>query len=169
MMQIKLFEIRDSGTFMPMMAIGLFAAPGSREFWLLRRAGYDEEAISRLTTGMELKCPTCEYTLGAELAEKLITEKRQISCPSPIHNEILQPVPGKKFFEGNPFVIFCKLDGVEAHYDPFDWPNQRTLGNAHRYIIDHWSELNSGQLIDVQFILGETASPKISEQYSEGG
>ena len=62
-----------------------------------------------------------------------------------------------------PYVILCKLDGVEAHYDSFDWPNQRTMGTAHRHMIEHWADVESGAVIDVQYILGETTTPKSSE------
>lgn len=62
-----------------------------------------------------------------------------------------------------PYIVLCKLDGVEANYDPFCWPNQRTMGTAHRHIIEEWFRLQSGDVIDVEFILGESAVPKPSE------
>ena len=51
-------------------------------------------------------------------------------------------------------------------YDPYDWDGRdgRTKGNAHHFIAEHWDELNDGDVIDVQFILGETAERKISER-----
>jgi len=122
---VKLFEIRDKGTFMPVMAVRLVPTAQSanfdREHWLLRRAGYGDA--------------------------QLMTE------------------PG--FLE--PYVILAKLDGVEAQYDPFLWgAHRRTLRAAHLHIIEKWWELNSGDLIDVQFILGETPEPKKSEQGADG-
>src|SRR5262249_55810951 len=63
-----------------------------------------------------------------------------------------------------PYIILCKLVEVEAHYDPFDWPRNRTMTTAHRHIINHWDELTSGDVIDVEFILGETKEPKQSER-----
>ena len=65
-----------------------------------------------------------------------------------------------------PYIILCKLDGVEAQYDPFQWGLSRTMRDAHRYIIDSWSFLKSGDLVDVEFINGETPHPKISERVS---
>lgn len=35
---------------------------------------------------------------------------------------------------------------------------------AHLYVRDHWAELRDGDVVDVQFILGETAAPKKSER-----
>ena len=117
-MEVKLFEIRDAATFIPVMATALISGNG-REHWLLRRSGYAEEQIARC-------CAAQRY------------------------------------------VILCKLDGVEAQYDPFGWPNQRTMGNAHRHIIEHWNELESGAVIDVEYILGEKPAPKQSEHITVG-
>lgn len=49
-------------------------------------------------------------------------------------------------------------------YDPYDWRGSRTKGQAHLYIEDHWHELKDGDVIDVQFILGETPERKKSER-----
>ena len=52
-------------------------------------------------------------------------------------------------------------------YDCYDWPgNPRTLRVAHHYIAEHWHELRDGDVIDVEFILGETLQKKISEAES---
>jgi hypothetical protein len=50
-------------------------------------------------------------------------------------------------------------------YDPYNWPHDpRTKPHAHAYIEQHWHELRDGDVVDVEFILGETASPKASER-----
>jgi hypothetical protein len=51
-------------------------------------------------------------------------------------------------------------------YDPYDW-NERTKHHAHDYIRAHWRELQDGDVVDVQFILGETKEKKRSEQVTE--
>lgn len=43
-------------------------------------------------------------------------------------------------------------------------PQVRTLPRAHRYIQDHWDELESGQVVDVEFIAGETTVAKLSQR-----
>jgi hypothetical protein len=48
-------------------------------------------------------------------------------------------------------------------YDPFAWRN-RTLCHAHEYIATYWDVLVSGAVIDVEYILGETRVPKMSER-----
>jgi len=40
----------------------------------------------------------------------------------------------------------------------------RTMLEAHRHVAAHWNELQSGDVVDVEFILGETAAPKVSER-----
>jgi len=39
--------------------------------------------------------------------------------------------------------------------------------NAHKYIKEHWDELRSGSVVDVEFILGESKEPKASERTSK--
>ena len=67
---------------------------------------------------------------------------------------------------GENSIILMKTNGeVVANYDAFEWRNRnnRTLFNAHRYIEENFDNLNNFDVIDVQYILGETESPKQSE------
>ncbi len=64
----------------------------------------------------------------------------------------------------DPYILLIKLDGVEAEYDPFAWSNQRTMGNAHRELIDRWPLYSSGDVLDIEFVLGEVLNPKESER-----
>lgn len=61
------------------------------------------------------------------------------------------------------YVILVKLDGVEAKYDPYQWSNFRTMGNAHEYIRNNWDSIKSGDMIDVRTILGEQENNPESE------
>ena len=66
--------------------------------------------------------------------------------------------------DGQPNVILTRLDGNgKATNDPYAWGG-RTWPTAHNFIIDHWDELSDGDVVDVSFILGETAKPKVSER-----
>ncbi len=63
-------------------------------------------------------------------------------------------------------VLFLRADGdsPQAPYDPHAWHSRgRTYRVAHLYIQDHWDDLQSGDVVDVEFILGETTSPEVSE------
>ena len=74
-------------------------------------------------------------------------------------------------FEEPCSVMLCRMDanGLArcASYDPYSWGQCGTMPTAHKYIVDYWGELRSGAVIDVEFIAGETKSPKVSEQFEE--
>ena len=63
------------------------------------------------------------------------------------------------------YVTMIMINGGygKATSDPFKWGDGRTLHVAHQHIIDNWSELENGAVIDVEFILGITSAPKRSE------
>lgn len=72
----------------------------------------------------------------------------------------------------DPSVIVCKMEasGVDrnATYDPYSWGGgSRTMTVAHDYIQKNFDKLNSGDVIDVEFILGETTEPKQSERVEQ--
>jgi hypothetical protein len=60
-------------------------------------------------------------------------------------------------------VIVIKPQCKGCAYDPRGW-GDRTMKVAHDYIEKHWFSLFDGDVIDVQFILGETTEKKISER-----
>jgi hypothetical protein len=52
-----------------------------------------------------------------------------------------------------------------AAYDPYDWPGgSDTKRVAHDYIINNWSKLRDGEVIDVEFIKGLSPARKVSER-----
>ena len=65
---------------------------------------------------------------------------------------------------GDACVYLIHLEGQKCAYDPYDWTNNRTMCAAHQYIENEWESLKDGDVVDVQFILGETTAPKRSEQ-----
>jgi hypothetical protein len=109
-MEIKVLEIRDACTFIPVICIRP-VAENSAQRYLLRRDGYVADASERCIIMVDAQCRG-------------------------------------------------------ASYDPYDWEDRRTKGSAHRYIERNWSTIRDGDVIDVQFILDETLSPKISERFT---
>lgn len=107
-MIVKTLEIRDSATFMPVIAIKPIADNEGQRY-LLRRDGYD--------AGPDEQCV---------------------------------------------ILIKPQCDGVA--YDPYHWIGARTMQVAHIYIAENWDTLHDGDVVDIQFILGETAMSKISER-----
>ena len=67
-------------------------------------------------------------------------------------------------FEQQRYILLMRLGGENntVTSDPFHW-GDRTMQAAHQHIIDHWGEISSGDVVDVEFILGETDTPKESE------
>lgn len=62
-------------------------------------------------------------------------------------------------------IIYIDAQCRRVSYDPYHWPeNPRTHRTAHLWIENHWHELKDGDVIDVEFILGETPAKKISER-----
>lgn len=111
-MKAKALEVRDSGTFIPMLCVEMNPRGDEEAYqaqrWLLRRCGYP--------------------------------------C------------------DGSPNIIMTQLTGAgKATNDPYEWGG-RTYPVAHNYIIEHWDELHDGDVVDVEFILGETAVRKVSER-----
>lgn len=68
--------------------------------------------------------------------------------------------------EDRDYVYLINLQTGEGQYDPYKWGcYSRTLHEAHRYITAHFDELQTGDVVDVEFILGESATKKITERY----
>jgi hypothetical protein len=61
-------------------------------------------------------------------------------------------------------IIDCNY---KASADPYSW-GDRTYQTAHIYISKNFDKLRPGQVIDVEFILGEVEVPKISERDTVG-
>lgn len=63
-----------------------------------------------------------------------------------------------------PMVYLVTLATQQCRYDPFAWNTGGiTMSVAHQWIAQHFDELADHQVIDVEFILGLTAAPKVSE------
>ncbi len=78
---------------------------------------------------------------------------------------------GFAFMDNN--VILCRLEcaGVDynATHDPYAWDKgARTFFVAHKYIQENFDTLAPGAVVDVEFILGETTQPKVSERETNG-
>ena len=84
-------------------------------------------------------------------------------CKEPARKEAENYLLRRAGYGLDKLILFARLDGGgPATYDCYDWKT-RTMQVAHDYIEKHWDELESGAVIDVQFIVGETAVAKQSE------
>ena len=70
----------------------------------------------------------------------------------------------------NPSILLCRIDTGEAHHDSYVWGQSiRTMSVAHLFIQKNFDEINSGDVVDVEYILGESDKPKCSESFQVGG
>lgn len=87
--------------------------------------------------------------------------------PTPDNEEqrYLLKADGYSGSQHEPCIIMIDHQCRDANYDPYDWKNPRTMGTAHQWIQGNWEEIKDGDVIDVEFILGETTVKKISERF----
>lgn len=105
--EVKLFEVRDRATFVPVACVMLRGSMTVEDSYLCRRVGYDL-----------------------------------------IRNNVL----------------YFRLNGDgKALSDPHEW-GDRTNQTAHLHILSEWNDLKSGDVVDVEYILGEANSKKITER-----
>lgn len=62
-----------------------------------------------------------------------------------------------------PYLLLTRLSNLETNYSYGRWEN-RTMRIAHKFVQDNWDTIENGQVIDVEYILGETNKPKESER-----
>ena len=67
------------------------------------------------------------------------------------------------FNDERPYVLLHHLNLEKCTYDSHNW-GSRTMVTAHNHIIENWDSLKSGDVIDVEFILGESKASKTSER-----
>lgn len=66
---------------------------------------------------------------------------------------------------GEPWVLVLRLVDSANCFDPRDWGfGSRTMVVAHDYIEKNWDLLETGSVIDVEYILGEAKVPKFSQR-----
>ena len=72
---------------------------------------------------------------------------------------------GNLVVEQQEYVLFGSINGGarDIFTDPYKQKGCRTMCIAHLYVRDNFNELKNGQVIDVEFILGETDKPKITD------
>lgn len=71
--------------------------------------------------------------------------------------------------EQSKYILLVKLSGGNgpARCDPFEWDG-RTMRAAHTFIEVHFDEMETGEVVDAEFILGEKKEPAISDALESG-
>ena len=70
--------------------------------------------------------------------------------------------------QDGPAITLMILSSQKAMADPYEWTSlamgPRTMPVAHQWLEQHFDEVADGDVVDVEFILGETSAPKVSER-----
>jgi len=86
-------------------------------------------------------------------------------CKGNVNENYIQRIAG---YDGDNVGMFHimlgNIENGKSHNDPFDW-NDRTMKTIHLWLQNHWNETVTGQVLDVEYILGEVDTPKISQLY----
>ena len=63
------------------------------------------------------------------------------------------------------YVLLLRFNPEAMQYDPYKWvpSGSRTMTVAHRHILQHFDDLRDGAVVDVEYLLGESLVPKVSE------
>ena len=62
------------------------------------------------------------------------------------------------------YVLLAKLSGdPRIASEPYDWYDRAML-QAHKYIRKNWDAIESGEVVDVEYILGEVSEPKTTRR-----
>ena len=83
--------------------------------------------------------------------------------PTNAADEYLLARAGYARDEQSEFVLLVWLSRNVANYDPHAWMG-RTMPMAHQHVIDNFHALESGAVVDVEFIMGVTVKPKEAER-----
>ena len=62
------------------------------------------------------------------------------------------------------YVVLARIAGGngQSTCDPYDW-DTGTMQHAHAWLIEHFDEIESGAVVDVEYITGKRSAPKRSE------
>ena len=81
------------------------------------------------------------------------------------HAEQIRSLYAHVGFPGNPEqIILMRLNDQRGHCDPYDWGDSRTMKTVHEWLQQHFAEVEPGQVVDVEFILGEKPEPSIPQR-----
>lgn len=137
-MQAKVLEIRDKHTFIPALAVNI------------------NPSVLTVSSAPPTVVPDLPYVSHKEWRDASEAQRYLMRrCGYPC--------------DGKPNILMTALsgDGRPATNDPYGWSiTSRTFRVAHEYIILKWATLKDGDVVDVEFLLGESEAPKISERYT---
>jgi len=83
-------------------------------------------------------------------------------------NEAQRYLMARVGFHDGDDVVLMVMNTQLATADPYEWTSlgmgPRTMPVVHQWLLQHFDEVTDGDVVDVEFILGETSAPKVSER-----
>ena len=92
----------------------------------------------------------------------LVSMMVQRLVPETLQEELILSRAGYREIDNYFFFSTFRDEMGEFTYDVYKLENQRSFGTAARYIKQNWDELESGELIDIEYILGEIDEDQIT-------
>jgi hypothetical protein len=73
--------------------------------------------------------------------------------------------------EQSTYVLLCGLQGSvnSITCEPSDWGDNATRHFAHLWLIEHFDEIESGAVVDAEFLRGESKAPRVTEAIEHPG
>lgn len=71
-------------------------------------------------------------------------------------------------YSSRAILLTALVGGKKAECDPYAW-GDRTYMAAHIWIEEHWDDISDAEVIDVEYILGESKTKKQSERHDDTG
>lgn len=69
-------------------------------------------------------------------------------------------------FYGRTYCIVTKLNNLESNYNAYNWSSS-TMEIAYSYIEQNFKDLTSGDVIDVEYILGKSPTKKEKQRIED--
>lgn len=75
------------------------------------------------------------------------------------------------FLRTNDYVLLINLVTLEANTIPDKWGSGEfnTMKVVHKTLKNEWDDIQNNEVIDVDFIIGNSEVPKVSERYADYG
>lgn len=131
-------------------------------------------ARKTVTGAVEIKCHGCKelvYTLPGTMHPKFFEVRDRGTKILVMAIKMISTNDIERYFlkqagfgQDYPSVMVTRLFDSESQIDPYKWTSGgRTMREAHIFIEEHFDELETGAVVDVEYILGETDTPKKSD------
>lgn len=100
-----------------------------------------------------------------EIRDSMTTLPLMVTKLEPINSDEDWLIKRAMGSEPYPLFLVTFMSKGESRFDVYEWGRvgARTVKEAHQYIENNWDKLETGDVIDLEFLLGEKLTKKHSE------